>query len=96
MAGSSALHGPRLRTGGPLQSRKPDLRGEELFYDSCWDKSPEYFVVTDMADFQEQADIKEFLLREFPILPETEDYMIFDLRQIDAVGQQDSFTNELR
>ncbi len=62
---------------------RPDVRGEELFYDSYWDHSPEYFIVTYLADFERQADIREFLLREFPILAETDDYIIFDLRQTD-------------
>ena len=43
--------------------------------------SPEYFIVTYLQDFEEQTDLKDFLNRNFPILVQNDDYLIFDLRK---------------
>lgn len=42
--------------------------------------SPEYFIVTDFQELEEQADLKDFLARNFPIVVKNDDYLIFDLR----------------
>ncbi len=41
--------------------------------------SPEYFIVEDMREFEQQPDLKQFLSK-FPIVSENNDYLIFDLR----------------
>jgi 4-amino-4-deoxy-L-arabinose transferase-like glycosyltransferase len=40
----------------------------------------EFFVVTDFSQLAEQSDLHEFLRDGFPILVESESYLIFDLR----------------
>ncbi len=40
----------------------------------------EYFIVTDLQDYRKQPDLVEFLTGNFPILVQTDEYLIFDLR----------------
>ncbi|HVX30185.1 MAG TPA: glycosyltransferase family 39 protein [Nitrolancea sp.] len=43
-------------------------------------RSPEYFIVLDMNEFEQQPDLQAFLTERYPVLAETDDYLIFDLR----------------
>lgn len=45
--------------------------------------SPEYFIVTDFKEFESQQDLNQYLMRTFPIISQTNDYVIFDLRTKD-------------
>jgi 4-amino-4-deoxy-L-arabinose transferase-like glycosyltransferase len=64
---------------------KPELSVEERFDLLSAEYHPEYFIVTEFQEFEAQADLKEYLTVRFPILNETKDYIIFDLRrEIDA------------
>ena len=41
---------------------------------------PEYFIVTNFKEFEQQPDLKAFLATNFDKLAETEHYLIFDLK----------------
>jgi 4-amino-4-deoxy-L-arabinose transferase-like glycosyltransferase len=41
--------------------------------------SAEYFVVADFEEFEAQQDLKQFLIRRFPLVAESSHYLIFDL-----------------
>jgi 4-amino-4-deoxy-L-arabinose transferase-like glycosyltransferase len=41
--------------------------------------SPKYFIIEDMTQFEQQPDLKEFLMANYPILVQNDDYMIFSL-----------------
>jgi hypothetical protein len=43
-------------------------------------KGMDYFLVTDMDEFNAQKDLKEFLYQNFPVYQEGTDFVIFDLR----------------
>ena len=42
---------------------------------------PDYFIITDRRQYEQQKDLKEFLTGRYPVLKETGDYLIFDLRK---------------
>lgn len=41
--------------------------------------SPKYFIVTNLQEFESQQDLKQYLMESFPIVVQTQDYLIFDL-----------------
>jgi 4-amino-4-deoxy-L-arabinose transferase-like glycosyltransferase len=41
----------------------------------------QFFVVTDFAEFDRQADVKAFLLENYPLFSQGDGYLIFDLRK---------------
>lgn len=42
----------------------------------------EYFIITDLADYQHQPALQQFLTERYPLLiQQTDDYLIFDLRE---------------
>ena len=41
--------------------------------------TPDFFIVTDFGEFEQQQSLKKFLSTNFPILARNEDYVIFDL-----------------
>ncbi len=60
-----------------------DLRGgrfsfENLFKD--YSSDGQFFLVTDFDEFERQPDLKERLLRFYPVYAQGSDYLIFDLR----------------
>ena len=57
-----------------------DYSAEERFNTLYAEKSPEYFIVTDISEWQEQDDLREFLLNHYSKISEQEDYLIFDLK----------------
>jgi len=40
----------------------------------------DFFIVTDLREFYAQSDLREILVSRYPTLAETEDWMVFDLR----------------
>lgn len=56
---------------------------EERFNILSLRHSPEYFIITDLHDLKKQEGLREFLTRRFPILVQTDDYLVFDLRKKD-------------
>jgi stage III sporulation protein SpoIIIAA len=54
---------------------------EERFNKMYQEYSPEYFIVTEMGEYKEQPELREFLATHFALLPGEERYRIFDLRK---------------
>ena len=44
--------------------------------------TPDYFIITDFAEFDIQSDLREYLMENFPILVKNKDYLIFDMRKM--------------
>jgi len=44
--------------------------------------TPDFFIITDFREFEEQVDLREFLSANFPVIARSEDYIIFDLRKL--------------
>ncbi len=44
--------------------------------------TPDFFIITEFSEFEEQVDLREFLNTNFPVIAQTEDYIIFDLRKM--------------
>lgn len=65
----------------------PQMSVEERFNILSLNYSPEYFIVTDLREFEVQEDLKNFLTREFSIAVQNNNYLIFDLRK-DTGGQE--------
>lgn len=61
------------RFGGMAES---DAR--ELYINKYAIHQPEFFIVTDLKEFDRQDDLKEFLMNTFPIVASTTRYLIFD------------------
>jgi 4-amino-4-deoxy-L-arabinose transferase-like glycosyltransferase len=58
------------------------ITAEEMFYRDYAQLAPEYFIVTWSWELDNQPDLRSFLGR-FPVLAETDDYVIYDLRGVD-------------
>jgi hypothetical protein len=58
---------------------KPALSAQERFDNGFVKASPDYFIVEDMTEFQAQPDLKEFLIAKYPILVQSDDYIVFAL-----------------
>jgi hypothetical protein len=58
-----------------------DVDAEDRFLAEYAGSSPEYFIVTNLQEFEEQADLRSFLTESFSIAAQTEDYLVFDLRR---------------
>jgi hypothetical protein len=56
------------------------LAAEERFNAWFAKDSPEYFIVQDLREFEQQPDLKRFLSK-FRIVSQNNDYLIFDLRE---------------
>jgi len=71
----------------PRASDDPAMQGadlahvEALFDNMRQDWQPTYFVITDLADLVRQPALKEFLFATYPIVAQTDTYLIFDLRE---------------
>ncbi len=57
----------------------PTLTAEERYNAWFAKNSPEYFIVEDFVEFDEQPDLKQFLSR-FPIVSQNNDYVIYSLK----------------
>ncbi len=66
--------------------REPSVK--ERFNEMLLKFSPEFFVVTELQEFEAQRDLREFLVRKFPILVQSDGYLIFDLRRELAVANR--------
>jgi hypothetical protein len=59
---------------------QPPLSPEERFRAWFSQKSPEYFIVEDRLEFEHQPDLKRFLTERYPIIAQSDDYLIFTLK----------------
>ena len=79
------LSGQAWPTLGDISSER--LLGEvpltvaERFEQLYQPASPEYFIITDMAEYSAQPDLQAFLTERFVVLQQSENFVIFDLRQ---------------
>jgi hypothetical protein len=67
--------------GRLAHGNRPEFNAEERFNAWFLRYSPEYFIVTDLREFEEQDDLRNFLTENFPIVVQNDDYLIFDLRR---------------
>ena len=44
--------------------------------------TPDYFIITDFKELEEQSDLKEFLRINFSIIASKKDYLVYDLRKM--------------
>ena len=44
--------------------------------------TPDFFIITELREFEEQPDLRDFLSTNFPVIARTEDYIIFDMRKM--------------
>jgi hypothetical protein len=51
---------------------------EEIYFENYAIHKPEFFIVTDIKEFEKQNDLKEFLMNTFPMAASTPRYFIFD------------------
>ncbi|PJF39396.1 MAG: hypothetical protein CUN54_08820, partial [Phototrophicales bacterium] len=68
-------------SGGLVQSV------EERFTNNPIVDNPEYFVVTNFEEFARQPELEAYLNDNFPIIAETDDYIIYDLHTTNAITQ---------
>ena len=54
---------------------------EERFNTQFLKDNPEYFIITNFQEFMRQPDLKNFLVQNFPVLAQNQNYLIFDLRK---------------
>jgi 4-amino-4-deoxy-L-arabinose transferase-like glycosyltransferase len=59
----------------------PRLSAEQRFQAWFAQDSPEYFVVMDLHELDDQPDLREFLTHNFVQLAQTPEYWLFDLRR---------------
>ena len=60
---------------------KSELSVEERFYSLKPIHEAQYFIVTDFNEFSAQADLRDFLVKNFPIFLQSDSYIIFDLQK---------------
>lgn len=51
---------------------------EKIFFEQTEGK--DYFLVTQFSEFEAQADLKDLLYANYPLIEDTDDYLIFDLK----------------
>jgi Dolichyl-phosphate-mannose-protein mannosyltransferase len=62
-----------------LGQSPPTLEG--LFQEMSQKYSPEYFIITEMAEYDRQPDLQNFLTKNYPLFARGDRYLIFDLRK---------------
>jgi hypothetical protein len=79
------LYGIEWPSNSDMQAER--MRGhavppvEERFRDFEANYSPQYFIVTQMDEFQQQPELRDLLTKHFPLLARDDRYLIFDLRK---------------
>ncbi|MEW6143890.1 MAG: glycosyltransferase family 39 protein [Thermodesulfobacteriota bacterium] len=59
---------------------KPHDRGKELLAQLITERSPEYFIISDLSQLEGQDELKEALDTGYAVVAETQDYIIYDLK----------------
>jgi hypothetical protein len=57
------------------------LNAEARFMDWFAEREPDYFIVMDLWELEQQKDLNEFLTQNFSRITQTDDVIVFDLRQ---------------
>jgi hypothetical protein len=58
----------------------PALDAEARFLRWFAPRRPDYFIVQDLREFEQQPDLERFLTDHFPMVAKTPDYLIFKLK----------------
>jgi hypothetical protein len=58
------------------------LSAEQRFQAWFAGDKPEYFIVLDLTELDNQPDLKDFLIRNFVLVTRAPEYWLFDLRQV--------------
>ena len=56
-------------------------RGRKLLDEKISERSPQYFIITSMEDFELQSDLKDALNEGYRVVAQTPDYAIYGLRK---------------
>ncbi len=99
-----AYHGELFGISWPwesdLQTEKrwgqPSRAVEARFNELVAKYSPEFFIVTEMGEFERRADLKNFLTKNFPVLVRSDRYLIFDLRKKGSPSPQAELEDQRR
>lgn len=59
----------------------PSLNAQTRFNAWFAKDSPDYFIVEDLSEFDQQPDLKTFLTSNYPVIAQNEDYLIFALHK---------------
>ena len=81
---SRSLHGRKTR-GTRLPDIKNDFKPDHIIigYQGEFIKyTPDYFIITDLSEFDMQPDLKDHLNSNYPVLVKNENYLIYDLRKM--------------
>jgi hypothetical protein len=70
---------------------RPELTVEERLNDFL-EQSPDYFIVTDLVEFEKQEELKSMLTSRYPEAGNSDEYFIFDLRE--TVDLDEQFENQ--
>lgn len=65
-----------------IRTHKSSLFNTKTVYGDYIQYTPDYFIITAFKEFDKQPDLRKFLYYNFPVLAQTEDYLIFDLRKM--------------
>jgi len=57
------------------------LDAEDRFQAWFYPEEPEYFIITDLREFEEQKDLAHFLRANYPLLVRSDSYQIYSLQQ---------------
>jgi hypothetical protein len=79
LSGKGWVHSTDLRVYEMVGRKGEDV--EDRFNDISLRYSPEYFIITDLKEFKRQGDLRTFLTRNFPLMVQNDEYLIFDLRK---------------
>jgi 4-amino-4-deoxy-L-arabinose transferase-like glycosyltransferase len=59
---------------------EPEMTAKERFDQLNIDNALHYFVITDLSELTTQPELNDFLRKNFAVLEENEDYLVFDLQ----------------
>jgi hypothetical protein len=59
---------------------EPHAKGKELLSQLIAERSPEYFIISDLSQLEGQDELKEALDAGYAVVAETPDYIIYDLK----------------
>ncbi len=70
----------RHSVGGADQEFKACKDTKEIFDRYFKNENPEYFVITSLAEFETQQDLRDYLYKNYKIKEQADSYIIFDLK----------------
>lgn len=73
-----------------IRTYKSDLFSTQKTYENYIRYTPDYFIITDLKEFETQPDLKEFLYNNFPVKAKNDSYIIFDMSKMSSPDQTTS------